>query len=89
MNARRSTQIERDLRRYCQQRGHDVMRDVAQAFEIAGLSLAQAGACVGATFLGIAATIAIHSQASKQSFLNACAEVYDLAAKAEQQDDSE
>jgi hypothetical protein len=75
------SQIERDLNKYAGEKAYRLMLDVKQAFTIAGKSNAEAGACVGALFLRLAATIAVSAGASKETFIGYSNECFDLASE--------
>jgi hypothetical protein len=77
-------QTERDLNKYASGKAYTLMRDVKQAFEIAGLGPAHAGACCGALFLRLAATIAAAAGHDKLSFIRWCSECFDLASDDDQ-----
>jgi hypothetical protein len=77
------SQVERDLNRYASGKAYHLMLDVKQAFSIAGMSNAEAGACVGALFLRLAATIAVAGGNSREKFLAYCNECWDLASEAD------
>jgi hypothetical protein len=81
------TQVQRDLNIYTQEKAYKVLLDVAQAFEIAGRPKTESAACVGSVFVRIAATIAVHANASRERWLTMCGEVYDLAKQAEREAD--
>jgi hypothetical protein len=77
------SQTERDLNKFASGKAYHLMHDVRQAFEIAGKSNAEAGACVGALFLRLAATIAVAGNNSREKFLTYCNECFDLASEAD------
>lgn len=79
------TQTERDLNRYASGKAYTLMCDVKQAFEIAGLGAAQAGACIGALFMRLAAHIAVAAGHDRASFLRWANECFDLATESENQ----
>jgi hypothetical protein len=83
------TQVERDLGRYTQEKTYHLLRDVVQAFEIADQSKSKAVACVGATLIRIAATIAVHCDADRKRWLTMCGEVYDVSLQAEKESDDD
>ena len=79
------TQVERDLGRYTQEKVYKLILDVTQAFDIADEPKSKAIACIGATLIRIAATIAVHCEADRKRWLVMCGEVYDLAQQAEKE----
>jgi len=83
------TQVERDLGKYTQEKTYNLLRDVVQAFEIADEPKSKAVACVGATLVRIAATIAVHCNADRKRWLTMCAEVYDLSKQAEKESEDD
>lgn len=78
------TPAERDLRNYATQKTYQLMRDVAQSYEIAGLSNELAAACLGALFLRLSATFAVAYHLNQEDFLTAAAESYNKALETEQ-----
>jgi hypothetical protein len=83
------TQVERDLGKYTQEKVYNLLRDVVQAFEIADEPKSKAVACVGATLVRVAATIAVHCDADRDRWLTMCKEVYDLSREAEKESDDD
>lgn len=83
------TQVERDLGRYTQEKTYNLLRDVVQAFAIADEPKSKAVACVGATLIRIAATIAVHCDADRERWLRMCSEVFDLSVQAEKESDDD
>jgi hypothetical protein len=81
MAFKQPSQMERDLNKYASGKAYTLMHDVRQAFEIAGKSNAEAGACVGALFLRLAATIAVAGGNSREKFMAYCIECFDLASE--------
>jgi hypothetical protein len=75
------SQTERDLNKYATGKAYTLMRDVRQAADIAGLSAANAGACVGALFLRLAAHIAVTAGHDKLTFIRWCLDCFDLASE--------
>jgi hypothetical protein len=83
------TQLQRDLGIYAQEKAYKLLLDVMQSFEIADRPKSEAVACVGSTLLRIAATVAVHCNASREKWLTMCGEVYDLSQQAEREADDE
>lgn len=79
------TQVDRDLSKYAQEKTYKLMLDVLQSFVIADRPKSEAVACVGATLLRVAATIAVNCDAPRKRWLVMCGEVYDLAQQAEKE----
>jgi hypothetical protein len=86
---RQLTQLDRDLGRYTQEKVYKLMLDVIQAFDIADQPKSKAIACVGATLVRVAATIAVHCEADRARWIVMCNEVYDLAQQAEKESDDD
>jgi hypothetical protein len=83
------TQVERDLGRYTQEKAYKLILDVTQAFDIADEPKSKAIACIGATLVRIAATIAVHCDADRNRWLTMCGEVFDLSLQAEKESDDD
>jgi hypothetical protein len=77
--ARPLTQVQLDLNKYAQQKSHRLILDVVQAFDIADEPRGDALACLGATLLRIAATLAVHANADRERWLRMCNDVYEMA----------
>jgi hypothetical protein len=80
---------ERDLRDYTLGKATNVMRDVAQAFEIADLPKTQSLACCGSVFLHVATMIAAKRNVPKEVFLKWASEMYDDAVAEMAQDNQQ
>lgn len=77
--ARSLTQTQRDLNKYTQEKAHNMILDVVQAFDIAGEPKSDALACIGSAYLRMAATMAAHCNADRERWLHMCDEVFELA----------
>lgn len=83
-------QTERDLHRYANDKAYHFIRDVMQSFEIAHVPGTEALACIGATMMRLAATLAVHSDADHERWMKYCDHVFNLALEAkEDEDDNE
>lgn len=83
------SQIQRDLNQYAQGKAHKLILDVVQTFEIADQRRSDAFACIGSTFLRIAATMALYSNADRERWMAICNEVFELAKQAKEETDND
>lgn len=83
------TQVERDLNQYAQEKTYKLILDVTQSFSIAGESRNKAVACLGATLLRVAATLAVAMNADREHWLTMCNEVYNQAQQAKKENDDD
>lgn len=77
------TQMDKDLGEYAERKLVNAIKDVTQAFEIAGEGHARACACVGAKMLQMAAQLCVYSTAdpSPEKWARVCAEVFAQATR--------
>lgn len=76
---RELTQTEKDLQVFATEKVAVLMKDVAQSFEIAGLSGASSLICLGAIFLKVATQVAVTIGAPKYDFITRCSKLFDEA----------
>ena len=84
--ARELTPLQQDLARYTQNKACNVIKDVMQAFEIAGAPRAHAADCIGIVFLRLAAALAMHRNMPKKMWVDKCSEVFTDAIKSKKED---
>jgi len=77
-------QLQRDLRDYTEGKLYNMIKDVTQAFQIAGRQRDVLG-CLMATYIKAAAMITVqvygNGTEEREKFLEACAYVFDQEAK--------
>jgi hypothetical protein len=78
------SQLQQDLQGYAEGKLYNMLKDVTQAFEIAGRQR-DTFACLTAMFMRVTAMIAVQVYGAgpkqRQRFLEACALVFDTEAK--------
>ena len=79
---RKLTRLQQDLADYTRDKACNVIKDVLQAFEIAGAPRAQAADCVGVVFLRLAAALAAQRNMSKKMWVDTCGRLFSDAIKA-------
>jgi hypothetical protein len=82
-------QTERDLDSYAQEKAYRLIKDVVQAFDIAGQPRTQGLACLGALMLRLAATLAVNSDADRERWLRYCNDVFNIALKSKEENDDD
>lgn len=86
------SQVERDLRTYAAQKAYALMRDVVQAYQIAGLPKVTAAGCLGALFMRLAAVLAVGACAApipKTQWMEHCSELYDSSLEVKEAEDKD
>jgi len=80
---RKLTQVETDLQKYCFNRILTVIKDVAQAFEIADQGAAAGLTCVGAAFAKVAVQVAVTLGMPKHRFMEWMSDQFDECTASE------